>query len=381
LRVGIGPFAAAPSGLAVATVDTALALHAAGVDVTLFADGRAELPERATPLRDRVVGLDPMPAALEPPRVSAAVFLATKLAMSRRWARALREHPVDVVHAFSPGTAIALPRPTPVVVQAWFHPPRLRARLRTMLAFARRFPPFYAAHVALELQSHASDLLGYRRASVVLANTASAERAFRARGIEVRHIPPCITVPRAAPVRDPSDSFRVAFCADRLDTPRKALGHLLEALPLLREGPVEVTLFGEPGPRSKALVDAARRTGANVEVMGRVPRDAYLDHLAHRTDLLAFTSLYEEWGYALLEAFSQGVPALAFDLYPFFEIVDADTGLLVAPRDSAAVAAGIDRARRAGLPAPAAVVESARTRFGGEAVVQRLVPIYEKLAR
>ena len=102
--------------------------------------------------------------------------------------------------------------------------------------------------------------------------------------------------------------------------------------------------------------------------------------LAQRTDLLAFTSLYEEWGYALLEAFSQGVPALAFDLYPFFEIVSPESGLLAAPRDPAALAAAIDGARSAGLPDPASVLASATARFGSESVVERLIPVYEELA-
>jgi glycosyltransferase involved in cell wall biosynthesis len=381
LRVGIGPFAEAPSGVAVATVDTALALAARGVDVTLFADGRAVLPERAHPLADRVVRLDPLPALLERPRAAAAFFLAQRRGLSRAWARALERHPVDVVHAFSPGTAMVLPRATPVAVQAWFHPPRLPDRMRTMMEFARRSPPMYAAHAAVELQSHASDLLGYRRAAVVLANTESARRAFAERGIQARHVPPCIALPEAPPAREPSGAFRVAFCAHPLDRPRKGLRFLLEALPLLADGDVRVTLVGGPSPKIDAGVEAARRAGVEVELLGHVPRQDYLDHLARSTDLLAFTSLYEEWGYALFEAFSQGVPALAFDLYPFSEIVDADTGLLVAPRDARAVAAGIDRARDGARPDPAAVLASARERFGAVAVVERLLPIYGELAR
>jgi glycosyltransferase involved in cell wall biosynthesis len=379
LRVGIGPFAATPSGLSVATVDTALALQAAGVEVTLFADGRSELPERAAPLRDRVVRLDPLPGVVENPRVSTAAFLPVRLALARRWARALAQHPVDVVHAFSPGTAAAVPRPMPVVVQAWFHPPRLRARLRTMLRFARRFPPFYAVHVAVELQSHASDVLGYRRADVVLANTVSAERAFRERGTDARHIPPCIALPTNPAAREPSDSFRVTFCADRLETPRKGLIHLLNALPLL-ERPVELTLFGTPTAKFEPQIEAARRAGGSVDVRGHVPRGEYLEHLARRTDLLAVMSLYEEWGYVLLEGFSEGVPALAFDLYPFFEIVDRDTGVLVTPGSERAVAAAIDAARDNGLPDRAAILRSTAERFGAESVAARLIPVYEQLA-
>jgi glycosyltransferase involved in cell wall biosynthesis len=362
-------------------VDTALALDAAGVEVTLFADARAELPAAAAALRERVVRLDPLPAPMERPRVAESAFLATKLSLSRRFGRALAKHPVDVLHVFSPGTAAIIPRGTPIVVQAWFNPPRLPARLRTMLQFARRFPPLYAAHVAVEMQAFASDLLGYRRASVVLVNTVTAERDFRARGLPARHLPPGIALPAQPPVADPSDAFRIAFCGHPLDRPRKGVRYLLEALPLLDEGrPVHVTLVGGPGPKLEEPIEAARRAGVEVTLLGHVPRQAYLDHLASGTDMLAFMSLYEEWGYALLEAFSQGVPALAFDLYPFFEIVDRDTGLLVAPRDPRAVAEGIDRARAGELPERDVVLRSARARFGADSVAARLIPIYEELA-
>ena len=135
----------------------------------------------------------------------------------------------------------------------------------------------------------------------------------------------------------------MAFCGHPLDRPRKGLSYLLDALPLLEGGPVEVTLIGGSSPKLEAPIEAARQAGVEVTLMGHVPRQDYLDHLARQTDLLAFMSLYEEWGYALFEAFSQGVPALAFRHYPFNEIVDRDTGLLVTPRDTRAVAAGIDR--------------------------------------
>ena len=117
----------------------------------------------------------------------------------------------------------------------------------------------------------------------------------------------------------------------------------------------------------------------SVQLLGYVPRERYLEHLARHTDLLAFMSLYEEWGYALFEALSRGVPVLAFDHYPFFDILDEDTGLLVESRNAAAVAAAIDAACRGELPAPERALESTRRRFSNEAVVPRLISEYERL--
>jgi glycosyltransferase involved in cell wall biosynthesis len=90
-------------------------------------------------------------------------------------------------------------------------------------------------------------------------------------------------------------------------------------------------------------------------------------------------SLYEEWGYALLEALSRGVPALAFDLYPFFDILDGDTGIVVEHDGPEAVARGLEAALRGDLPDAGRVRESTRRRFSTESVVPRLLEVYESV--
>lgn len=346
--------------------------------MTLFADAGLDLPPHAEELSDRVVRLDPLPAPMRNLRVADLVFLPTRMAISRRLARALSEHPVDIFHCFSPGCLSRVPRPLPALAQAWFCPPRLLPRLRTMLPFKQRFPPLFAAHFLLEIQGHTADLLGYRRADLVLSNTPTNKRALRARGFAAECVPSCIEVPDALPEREPSEALRVAFCGHPLGRRRKGLRYLLEALPMLEEGPVEVTLVGGPTPDLDDPIERARRAGVKVEVLGHVPRERYLEHLARRTDLLAFMSLYEEWGYALLEALSRGVPVLAFEHYPFFDILDENTGFLVEPRSARAVAAAIDAARRGEMPSPDRVQQTTRERFSNDAIVPRLLKAYEQ---
>ncbi len=379
MRVGVGPFLTAPSGLAVGALDTALGLTRAGVEVTLFADADIDLPPHAASLSDRMVRLERLPAAMRHPRIGDAMFLATRMAISRRLGDALSEHPVDLFHSFSPGCLARIPRPLPTVTQAWFCPPLLGPRLRTMLPFKQRFPPLFAAHFLLEVQGHTSDLLGYRRADLVLANTPTMEKALQRRGFRAACVPACIEVPTSLPVREPSDALRIAFCGHPMGRRRKGLRYLLEALTLVRERPIEVTLVGGATKDLHEPIARARRAGVSVQLLGYVPREQYLEHLARHTDLLAFMSLYEEWGYALFEALSRGVPVLAFDHYPFFDILDEDTGMLVESRNAAAVAAAIDAACGGELPAPERALESTRRRFSNEAVVPRLISEYERL--
>jgi glycosyltransferase involved in cell wall biosynthesis len=394
MRIGLGIFSSASAGMTIGPVDTALGLDALGADVTIFAEPGAELPRRARHLASQVVTLA-SPVRDLPPRASDALFLPSKLALGRRWADAIREHPVDVVHAFSPGTAARLPAEVTVVVQAWYHPARatLRSRLRRESAYgtgglgaslprAMRVPVQIAAHVARQAQTQASDTLGYRRSDLLLAATPSAARFYEQRGRPAVCIPPCIAVAPATTPRAAGAAYRIAFCAHPLDRPWKGLRYLLEALPAVPRGrPLELTLIGGWAEPPRALLEAVDRAGIRVEVTGRVDRDAYLDRLTGQADVLVAPALWEEWGYSLFEGLSRGVPVIAFDLYPYAETLDASLGALVPARDTAALTQAIADARAGKLPPREQVLERAREQFGAEAIAARLLRAYDMARR
>ncbi|HEX5620320.1 MAG TPA: glycosyltransferase, partial [Solirubrobacteraceae bacterium] len=229
-----------------------------------------------------------------------------------------------------------------------------------------RPPVQLAAHVAYQAQTYASDALGYRRADLLLAATPSATRFFAAQGRPAAHVPPCLEVAPAP--RATGDTFRIAFCAHPLERPWKGLRYLLEAVTAVR--PVEVTLFGGFDHTPDDLP-------AGVEVSGRIARDEYLDRVAEM-DVLVAPALWEEWGYSLFEALSRGVPVIAFDLFPYDETIDDSLGVLVPPRDAAALASAIAAARDGALPPRERVLESARERFGTDAIAAQLVDAYER---
>jgi glycosyltransferase involved in cell wall biosynthesis len=382
MRVGLGIFSRASPALEIGPIDTALGLAARGVDVTIFAEPGMELPRRAGHLADRVVELPPPRVTLSR-RLGAAVFLAHRLELGRRWAQALRAHPVDVVHAFSPGATALLPRDVAVVVQAFYHPARstFRRRLNRESAYGTggfgaglpgpvREPVRLAAHVAYQGQTSASDALGYRRADLLLTATPSATTYFAERGRPAVCVPPCVEVAAAPAPRAAGDAFRIAFCAHPLDRPWKGLSYLLEALPAVPAGrPLEVTLFGG--------WDSPDPPPGGVEITGRLARDDYLERVAEM-DALVAPALWEEWGYSLFEALSRGVPVIAFDLYPYTETIDDELGVLVPPRDTAALARAIAAARDGALPARERVLNAARERFGPDATAARLVGAYER---
>ncbi len=53
------------------------------------------------------------------------------------------------------------------------------------------------------------------------------------------------------------------------------------------------------------------------------------------------TSLYEEWGYAAVEAMAAGLPVVGFHHQALADIVTPSTGILVAPGDVSALAQAI----------------------------------------
>jgi glycosyltransferase involved in cell wall biosynthesis len=377
VRVGVGVLTAGPSGLPTSVLETALGLARAGAEVTIFMTPDARLPPAAEALIR--APLEPLPAPLRKPRVEHGLQLAHRLLLGRRLARAVADHPVDVLHLFSPALAALLPAEPPAVVQSWFWPPTLRGRLRTMMPFARRGPAA-AAHLAAEVQAHAGDRLGYRRAALVLANTRTAEEALRALGYPAQAIPPCIGLPALPSARINSDRLRIVCCAYNLTAPRKGLDLLLEALPALPAERLRLTLVGGWSERLRPAVERIERAGTEVVVMGRVPRERYLELLAHETDLLAMPSLYEEWGYALFEALSRGVPALALRRYPFAEVLDARMGVLADDATSGAVAAALKHALTGGLPDAGTVRSATAALVGADAIAPRLLEAYERVA-
>ena len=374
MRVGVGVYSGGPSGVPVSVLETAAALIAAGADVTMLATADAAVPHGFPGGDERVVRLQPLPRALRDPRVEQALHLPHRLMLGRRVARAVEPLDLDVLHVFSPGVAAVLPRGLPLVVQSWFSPPTLRGRMRTMAPFAPR-GPMLPVRLLAEAQAHAADRLGYRRASLVLANTETAASALRAAGIPTRLVPPAIAVPDAPAVRG-TGPLRVVFCAYNLSGPRKGLALLLEALRELPPGRIRLTLVGGSAERIREPIEQAVEAGTEVDVRGLVPRAAFLDLLAREADLLAVPSLYEEWGYVAFEALSRGVPVLALRRYPFDEVLDAETGLLAARAEPAALAEALRRALDGGLPDPATVQSATRRRYGSAAIAPRLLEAY-----
>jgi glycosyltransferase involved in cell wall biosynthesis len=164
----------------------------------------------------------------------------------------------------------------------------------------------------------------------------------------------------------------------RLD---KQKGHcyLLEAAVLVPEA---LFVLAGDGPERPALEAQARALGLNGRVAFLGYREDVCDLLAS-CDLFVLPSLFEGLPLSVLEAMAAAKPVVATAIGGTDEaVVHGETGLLVPPADSAALAGAIRTAlsepilsRRLGAAGRARV----REEFSAETMVRRITEIYDEL--
>jgi glycosyltransferase involved in cell wall biosynthesis len=218
----------------------------------------------------------------------------------RAAARAARD--ADLVHAhWLPSGAVAATLGKPYVVQLW----------GTDAELARRLP------------SLARPVL--RRARLTIcASHALADAARELGAAEVRVIPSGVDVPEA--VAEPAEPPEVLY-AGRLSTEKGILDLLAAA-----DGDVRLTVAGD-GPLREQVPQA----------LGFVPHDE-LGPLYERAAVVAVPSHREGFGVVCAEAMAYGRPVVAAAVGGLLDlVVDGETGLLVQPRDVAALREALER--------------------------------------
>ena len=207
----------------------------------------------------------------------------------------------DLIHAhWLPVGGVAMGLRTPYVLQVW----------GTDIELARRLPAL------------ARPIL--RRARLVIAaSTALAEQAAELGAREVRVIPSGVDVPRD--VAEPAEPLEVLY-AGRLSA-EKGIRELVEAT-----AGMNLVVAGD-GPLRDEVPGA----------LGFVPHDELLGLYA-RASVVACPSHREGFGVVCAEAMAHGRPVVAGAVGGLLDlVVDGQTGLLVPPRDPAALRAALER--------------------------------------
>jgi glycosyltransferase involved in cell wall biosynthesis len=129
--------------------------------------------------------------------------------------------------------------------------------------------------------------------------------------------------------------------------PRKNFAHLVGAFGALgaRHDDVRLVIAGHDGPARPAIDTAIARLPGPIRtrvVLAGGVDDATRRALLDRAAVLAYPSIYEGFGFPVLEAMSVGVPVVAARAGSIPEVA-GDAALLVEPTDEQAIAAELER--------------------------------------
>lgn len=170
-------------------------------------------------------------------------------------------------------------------------------------------------------------------------------------------------------------------CVARL-VPVKGVQHLLEAVPRVRAAvPRATVVFVGDGPLRADLGRRAADLGLDgAAVFLGLRRD--VAEIIAQCDVLVLPSLNEGMGRAAVEAFAAGRPVIGSRISGIQDVItDGETGLLVPPGDSDALARAIIRC----LTDPALVTamgrraEGAAERFGIDSMIAQIDGLYGRL--
>jgi glycosyltransferase involved in cell wall biosynthesis len=298
----------------------------------------------------------------------------------------------SVAHLNVPALApVVRPFAQRVLVAAWFYPHGLKARLATW-QYTRGNPssslPRRLAIMAKSLSLYMSDVRGYRASDLVVAPTEMLAAQLRSMGIAsvVCHAPVWLpsgesegvvnNTSRPRVTRRKGCDLRMVTCAVDLSHPRKNVRDSVEALGFLAGAGRSVTLDAIGGRfDSLSSVVAGLPAGATVTEIGHLSREQV--HARFReADLFVTSSLYEEWGYAAVEALLCGTPVVAYPVYPFPQLLRDGLGVVAQEVSARSLAQAIERAANGGVRPDLA--QAAAERFGVPAVGRQLARIWKE---
>jgi glycosyltransferase involved in cell wall biosynthesis len=283
-------------------------------------------------------------------RLRGSVAVAPRPRTLRQIGSQMLPLPGEVWHLHHPSSlsiaaAIALSRKreTPLVFTS--HDPMIASGLRaiaTRTSLARFLRQGLSGTLEWGIRS-----IPYATADRVVALTNYERHLLVAQGLNPRHV---VTIPNGVePVprtyglkeRLGIGGIPMVLTVARF-VKQKGLAYLLDAVPsIISKTPAHFVFIGREGEEASRLYDMSARFRSNVTILIGAS-DSDLMQAFTECDLFVLPSLYESFGVACVEAMSAGKPVITTRVGGLPEVVAHQRdGLLVAPRDSAALARAI----------------------------------------
>jgi phosphatidyl-myo-inositol alpha-mannosyltransferase len=364
MRVGVVcPYSLdVPGGVQNHVRDLAAQLPRRGYDVRVLAPGGDA--------RDLPVHVETVGRAVPVPYNGSVARLAFGPRVAARVRRWLTEGDFDVLHVHEPSvpsvSLLALWQTDRPVV-ATFH--TATSRSRTMSSAAALLRP--------SMEKISARIAVSEAARSTLVHHLGGEPVVIPNGLD------CAVFAAADPLPTWQAPAPTLGFLGRTDEPRKGLGVLLDALPLLvREHPnIRLLVAGRGSPDVFDSVDADSRR--HVDYLGQVSDDDRAKLLASVTVYVAPQTGGESFGIVLVEAMAAGAAVVASDLPPFRAVLgDGRYGALFAagdPADAARVIGALlaSATDRAALQRRAA---AAAWRYDWGRVMPAITAVYDTVA-
>lgn len=159
----------------------------------------------------------------------------------------------------------------------------------------------------------------------------------------------------------------------------KAQGVLLEAFSLAFKGGEEILRIVGDGPLLEQLKEEANRLGISNQVVftGRLSREGVCESML-KSNCFVLPSRYETFGVVLIEAMASGLPLIATKCGGPEDIVNDGNGVLVDVDDVRGLSSAMLLVKKnIKSYSPHRLRQEAIDRFGEDAFVRKVVPIYE----
>lgn len=189
------------------------------------------------------------------------------------------------------------------------------------------------------------------RSQLVLADSEATKvdlvRFYKIDADKIHVVYPGLTMPETDPTHSPQQLFGDQPYLLFMSTiqPRKNVGRIINAFAsIAAEIPHQLVLAGKIGWHAQPILDQIEQLPP--EIKARIILPGFIDE-ADKTavisgaDLFLYPSLYEGFGFPILEANACGTAVLTSDSSSLPELVGNQSALLVNPEDTSAIALGI----------------------------------------
>lgn len=206
---------------------------------------------------------------------------------------------------------------------AWDYPKSIIECFR----LAKKYSPWYLLPYFFlrEIEFSLLNKISLKKNDKIIAINKKIENRLKKNRLDVVYIPPGINIKKNK--EEKYDKFTIVFIArNHIWTKRKGLRYLLDALLLINKD-FELIVIGKVPFYSKFKYRRYRKIKDKIRLTGLLPRKETLNILS-KAHLLAAPSLFDEFGFVVLEALSLGIPVIASDNYAFTEILTGKCGVI-----------------------------------------------------